>query len=117
VRGSSSTARRPSKQQRQDAVFTALAEPTRRQLLDILRGGDKPVHVLADAFRVTRPAISQHLRVLRDVGLVREQRIGRERYYRLHAAAMREAAAWIAQYEQFWDDSLDRLGAKLDDLG
>ncbi len=99
-----------------DGIFAALADPTRRELLELLRLGDQPVYVLAKAFRVTRPAISQHLRVLRDADLVRESRAGRERRYRLHAAALREAAAWIARYEQFWDESLDRLGPALDRL-
>ena len=72
------------------------------------------MHALAERFDATRPAISQHLRVLRDADLVREAKVGRERRYRLHAAALREAHAWIARYEAFWDDRLARLGAALD---
>jgi DNA-binding transcriptional ArsR family regulator len=68
-----------------DEVFAALADRTRRDLLDLLRTGERPVHALADAFHVSRPAISQHLRVLRDAGLVSETRVGRERFYRLQA--------------------------------
>jgi DNA-binding transcriptional ArsR family regulator len=99
-----------------DRVFDALADPTRRELMDLLRDGTKPVHELADAFRVTRPAISQHLRVLRDARLVRETRVGRERHYRLQGAALREAAEWIARYERFWSESLERLGPALEKL-
>ncbi len=83
-----------------DYIFLALADPSRRRILDLLRVGDRPVHTLAEAFDVSRPAISQHLRVLRDAGLVVEQRVGRERHYRLRAAALRAAARWIQRYEK-----------------
>ncbi|HJU66395.1 MAG TPA: metalloregulator ArsR/SmtB family transcription factor [Gemmatimonadaceae bacterium] len=99
-----------------DRVFNALADPTRRELLELLRDGTKPVHELADAFRITRPAVSQHLRVLRDARLVRETRVGRERHYRLQGAALREVAEWIARYERFWTEGFDRLGPVLDEL-
>jgi DNA-binding transcriptional ArsR family regulator len=99
-----------------DAVFAALADRTRRDLLDLLRGGEHPVHALAAAFHVTRPAISQHLRVLRDAGLVAEARVGRERFYRLQADRLREVAAWLRYYETFWAEHLDALGAHLDTL-
>jgi DNA-binding transcriptional ArsR family regulator len=102
--------------QRNDRIFAALADPTRRELLERLRLGDQPVYELAEAFNVTRPAISQHLRVLREAGLVRETRSGRERRYRLHGTGLHEVAVWIARYEQFWDESLGRLGAVLDRL-
>lgn len=95
-------------------VFAALADPTRRRLLELLRDGEQPVHRLATAFRVTRPAVSQHLRVLRAAGLVAESRAGRERLYRLQAKALREVHQWVVQYEAFWDDRLSRLGGVLD---
>ena len=95
-------------------VFHAIADPTRRQLLAMLRGGEQPVNRLADAFDVSRPAISQHLRVLREAGAVTERRVGRERRYRLRAVALREVARWVSQYERFWADRMDRLGAYLD---
>lgn len=97
-------------------MFNALADPTRRELLDLLRDGTKPVHELADAFRITRPAISQHLRVLRDARLVRETRVGRERHYRLQGSALREVAEWIGRYERFWTEGLERLGPALEKL-
>ena len=99
-----------------DRVFNALADPTRRELLELLRDGTKPVHELADAFRITRPAVSQHLRVLRDARLVREARVGRERHYRLQGAALREIAEWVARYERFWTESLERLRPALEKL-
>jgi DNA-binding transcriptional ArsR family regulator len=95
-------------------VYAALAEPSRRRLLDMLADGERPVHELASAFDVTRPAISQHLRVLRDAGLVAETRVGRERWYRLQAAALQEVHAWVSRYEAFWDERLTQLGAALE---
>jgi DNA-binding transcriptional ArsR family regulator len=95
-------------------VFVALADPTRRDLLDLLREGDRSVNELASEFDVTRPAISQHLRVLRDHGLVGEERVGRHRYYSLRAKALREVSEWIASYEAFWDTRIDRLRTTLD---
>jgi DNA-binding transcriptional ArsR family regulator len=95
-------------------VFLALGDPTRRRIMDLLRDSDRPVHELAETFEVSRPAISQHLRVLREAGLVVERKVGRERHYRLQAAALREVGAWLARYEKFWDDKLLNLGAQLD---
>jgi DNA-binding transcriptional ArsR family regulator len=92
-------------------VFTAIAHPVRRQLLDLLLAGERPVNQLAERFNTTRPAISQHLRILLDAGLVAEQRSGRERRYRLQANRLREVEAWLGQYEQFWSQKLDALGA------
>jgi DNA-binding transcriptional ArsR family regulator len=94
--------------------FAALADPTRRRLLDLLTRGELPVNDLAARFDVTRPAISQHLRVLRDANLVRETRVGRERRYRLHAAALRGVHDWVNKYEVFWDSRLRKLGETLD---
>jgi len=98
----------------ENAVYAALADPTRRRLLDLLRDGDRPVNDLVAEFRVSRPAISQHLRTLREAGLVKETRVGRERHYRLHAHALRNVQRWIARYEQFWDTKLTRLAVTLD---
>jgi DNA-binding transcriptional ArsR family regulator len=94
-------------------VFVALADPSRRELLDLLRKGPMPVHEMAREFSVTRPAISQHLRILRDANLVRETKVGRERHYRLQAAALKQVSEWVKQYEAFWDDKLRRLGDTL----
>jgi len=82
-------------------VFVALADPTRRDLLDLLREGDRAVNELAEHFDVTRPAISQQLRILREHGLVVEERVGRHRFYSLRAARLKEANAWLAEYAAF----------------
>ena len=90
-------------------VFDAIASPVRREILGLLRDGARPVHDLAASFAMTRPAISQHLRVLRDAGLVSEARVGRERHYQLDARPLREVAVWAAHYEDFWRRHARRL--------
>jgi DNA-binding transcriptional ArsR family regulator len=96
-------------------VFFAIADPTRRRLLDALgRQPAQAVNSLAAPFSMTRPAISQHLRILRDAGLVVEHRVGRERRYQLQATPLREVSDWVGQYEQFWQSHLTKLGNFLD---
>ncbi len=90
-------------------VFRAIADPTRRAILDRLRAGGAPVNVLAADFAQSRPAISKHLRVLRQARLVREQRAGRERVYALDPQPLREVAGWIESYRAFWLTNLDNL--------
>src|SRR4051812_39307196 len=92
-----------------DDVFRAIADPIRRELLDRLRSGSQPVSKLASSFHVTLPAISQHLRVLKDVGLVREERSGRQRFYRVNPGALREVSDWVSHYQRFWSRKLDAL--------
>ncbi|HLZ63146.1 MAG TPA: metalloregulator ArsR/SmtB family transcription factor [Ktedonosporobacter sp.] len=93
-----------------DTVFAALANPTRRELLRLLRDeGGQSVQYLADHFAMQRPSISEHLKVLREVGLVSEQKQGRHRYYRLQAAPLQAIHHWLAPYEQFWQDRLTNL--------
>lgn len=94
-------------------VYRALSDPTRRSLLELLAGREQPVSALAERFTMTQPAISQHLRVLREAGLVRERREGRSRLYRLHPEPLREAYEWLAQYERFWRQKLADLGEHL----
>jgi DNA-binding transcriptional ArsR family regulator len=96
-------------------VFDAISHPARRALLDALRAGPRPVHDLAGAFAMSRPAVSQHLRVLREAALVVEKRLGRERYYRLDAAPLRRVEAWVGAYEQFWSERLKALDDVLDE--
>ena len=97
-------------------MFVAIADPTRRRLLDLLGSAPgQPVRTLAAPFAMTRPAISQHLRILRDAGLVVEQRVGRERRYQLRATPLLEVSDWISQYERFWPEHLSRLGALLEE--
>ena len=85
-----------------DAI-TALGDPTRRAIFERLRGGARPVGELAAELPVTRPAVSQHLRVLKDAGLVSERRIGTRRLYRLEPRGIEELRAY---FERFWDDAL-----------
>ncbi|AHH96873.1 metalloregulator ArsR/SmtB family transcription factor [Kutzneria viridogrisea] len=96
-------------------VFSALANPTRRELLRLLLDGPRPVQELADHFDLRRPSVSEHLRVLKDAGLVGEQREGRQRYYRLRAAPLREVSDWLTPYEQFWRGRLSAFGELLDE--
>ncbi|MGH8048925.1 MAG: ArsR/SmtB family transcription factor [Chthoniobacterales bacterium] len=94
-------------------VFTAISHRARRQMLDLLTGAERPVSDIAARFKMSRPAVSQHLRVLRDAGLVTEQRHGRERRYRLVPKQLSPVRDWIAHYERFWDDRLERLQKQL----
>ncbi len=95
-------------------IFTAIAHPVRRQILDQLVEGKQSVARLAEPFGMSRPAISQHLRILREVGLVTEQRRGRERQYRLQPEGLYEVRAWMQKYERFWQQRLAALGDYLE---
>jgi DNA-binding transcriptional ArsR family regulator len=97
-----------------DDVFRALADPTRRALLERLRRSEQSVRQLAEPFRMTQPAVSQHLRVLRDAGLVRARRDGREQLYRLDGRPLRRVRDWVGHYERFWHDKLDALDVYLE---
>jgi DNA-binding transcriptional ArsR family regulator len=91
------------------AIFHALADPTRRAVLDLLRRGSQPAGQIAEAFPVSRPAISKHLRLLRRAHLVREHREGRHRVYQLNPEPLRAVDSWIEQYRAFWTASLNSL--------
>lgn len=90
-------------------AFRAIADPTRRAILDLLSEGEQRAGELAAPFAMSLAAVSQHLRVLREVGLVSERRQGRERVYCLEAAPLREVSEWVVRYEQFWKQKLDAL--------
>ena len=94
---------------REQDVFAAIGHPARRRILDLLTVADRSVNALAGHFEMTRPAVSQHLRVLLEAGLVTEQRHGRERRYRFVPERLGPVRDWIARYERFWDDRLQRL--------
>jgi len=94
-----------------ESTFQALADPTRRAVLDLLRGGSQPAGQIARSFPVSRPAISKHLRLLRRAHLVREQRQGRLRVYQLNPEPLRAVDSWIEQYRRFWSLSLTNLKA------
>ena len=97
-------------------VFHAIADPTRRNLLDLIAQGSQPVNVLAREFAMTRPAISQHLRILAEAGLIVEKKVGREHHYQLLATPLSEVSNWVQQYERFWHNRLEMLGQHLDTI-
>ena len=97
-------------------AFTAVAEPRRREILDLLAQGERPVNDLVAALGVTQPQVSKDLRVLREVGLVDVRDEGRQRVYRLNGAPLRQIADWLARYERLWAERFDRLDRVLDDL-
>jgi DNA-binding transcriptional ArsR family regulator len=92
-----------------EATFQALADPTRRAVLDLLRRGSQPAGEIAQAFPVSRPAISKHLRLLRRAHLVREHREGRHRVYQLNPEPLRAVDSWLDHYRNFWNMSLASL--------
>jgi DNA-binding transcriptional ArsR family regulator len=90
-------------------IFAAISHPARRRMLDLLVVADRSVNTLARQFQMSRPAVSQHLRILLGVGLVKGQRHGRERRYRVVPKRLGPVRDWIGHYERFWDDHLQRL--------
>ncbi len=91
-------------------AFNAIAEPQRREILVLLRSGEQAVGELAHELGMTQPQASKHLRVLREVGLVRVRGAGRRRLYDLDASALLPVQEWLGGFEQFWRGSFDRLG-------
>lgn len=96
-------------------VFRAIADPTRRAILDRLRAGPTPVNALAEDFRQSRPAISKHLRVLRRARLVSEERVGRQRRYQLQPAPLQQVVGWIEGYRAIWQMNLNNLKRYLEE--
>lgn len=97
-------------------VFNAIAEPQRREILVLLRSGERPVAELARQLGLTQPGASKHLRVLREVGLVRDRKAGKQRLYALDARGLRPVHEWAGGFEQFWGESLDRLSTYVQGL-
>ena len=97
-------------------VFNAIAEPQRREILVLLRAGERPVTDLAQELGMTQPGASKHLRVLREVGLVWDHKAGKQRFYGLDARELRAVQEWAGGFEQFWNESFDRLDAYVQDL-
>ena len=97
-------------------AFNAVAEPRRREILDVLAGGERPVGDLVCLLGMSQPLVSKHLRVLREVGAVEVRGEGRQRLYRLNAEALRPIHDWVSGYERFWSGRLGRLDAVLEDL-
>jgi DNA-binding transcriptional ArsR family regulator len=96
-------------------VFRAVADPTRRAILDRLRAGPANAGALASDFHQSRPAVSKHLRVLREARLVTEERVGRERVYTLDPVPLQRVAGWVEGYRSFWQSSLGRLKRHLEE--
>jgi DNA-binding transcriptional ArsR family regulator len=97
-------------------VFNAIAETHRREILDVLVAGEKPVGAIADELEISQPQVSKHLRVLGKVGLVRCRAAGRRRYYGLNPTSLQPVGEWIAKYEHLWNQRLDRLDDLLSEL-
>ena len=96
-------------------VYSAVADPTRRQIIRMLASADDlPLHELTDAFPMGRTAISKHLSVLKEAGLVSEHKVGRETRYRLIPEPLQEIQDWVSHYEQFWDARIARLKSLLE---
>lgn len=102
--------------ERLNATFAALADPTRRAILARLSGGEASVQELAKPFDMSLPAISKHLKVLERAGLIARGREAQWRPCRLEAAPLKEAADWIENYRQFWEESFDKLDDYLAEL-
>ncbi|HYL27051.1 MAG TPA: metalloregulator ArsR/SmtB family transcription factor [Candidatus Nitrosotalea sp.] len=96
-------------------AFAALADPTRRKIVDLLARGERSAGELARRFTITQPAVSQHLRALRDAGLVRVRRDAQRRIYSLDARGLAEIDAWLSRYRVFWSKRLDALDRALRD--
>lgn len=98
-----------------DAVFAALAHPTRRAILEQLAGGDATVGELAEPHKVSLPAISRHLRVLEDAGLIQVEAEGRVHRCQIDAAPLSAAFGWLTRYRVLWEDRFDRLAKHLEE--
>ena len=92
-----------------DSAFNALADPTRRAVLDLLRAGTRPAGEIARAFPISRPAISKHLKILRRAHLVDEHREGRHRFYQLNPEPLKTVDQWLDEYRRFWTANLESL--------
>ncbi|HEV7651626.1 MAG TPA: metalloregulator ArsR/SmtB family transcription factor [Actinophytocola sp.] len=98
------------------STFEVLAEPRRREILDLLRAGERPVGDLVERLALTQPTVSKHLRILRGAGLVEVRQDAQRRLYRLRLAPLAEIDAWLAPYRRMWTDSLDALERRLDEM-
>jgi DNA-binding transcriptional ArsR family regulator len=97
-------------------AFNAVAEPRRREILDLLAGGERPVNDLVERLGVAQPQVSKHLRVLREVGAVDVRDQGRQRLYRLNGRALKPIHDWVKGYEETWTERFEALDDVLDDL-
>ncbi|HEX2072046.1 MAG TPA: metalloregulator ArsR/SmtB family transcription factor [Thermoleophilaceae bacterium] len=97
-------------------AFNAVAEPRRREILDLLAGGERAVNDLVEELALAQPQVSKHLRVLREVGLVDVRDEGRQRLYRLNGPALKPIHDWVSSYERTWSERFERLDVVLRDL-
>ena len=97
-------------------AFNAVAEPRRRQILDLLASGERPVNDLVEAIGLAQPQVSKHLKVLREVGLVVVRGDGRQRLYRLNGEPLKPIHDWVKSYERAWSEAFDRLDVVLEEL-
>ncbi|MFY9586794.1 MAG: metalloregulator ArsR/SmtB family transcription factor [Actinomycetota bacterium] len=97
-------------------AFNAVAEPRRRQILDVLAGGERPVNDLVGRLGLAQPQVSKHLRVLREVGLVEVRDEGRQRLYRLNGTPLKSIHDWVKNYEQAWEERFAALDEVLEEL-
>jgi DNA-binding transcriptional ArsR family regulator len=97
-------------------AFNAVAEPRRRQILDVLASGERPVNDLVRELGVAQPQVSKHLRVLREVGVVDMREQGRQRLYRLNGRALKPIHDWVKNYERSWSERFDQLDVVLEEL-
>jgi DNA-binding transcriptional ArsR family regulator len=97
-------------------AFNAVAEPRRRQILDVLAAGERPVNDLVRLLGLSQPQVSKHLRVLREVGTVDVRNEGRQRLYRLNGHALKPIHDWVKSYERSWSERFDRLDGVLEEL-
>jgi len=97
-------------------AFNAVAEPRRRQILDVLSGGEHPVNELVALLDLAQPLVSKHLRVLREVGLVDVRDVGRQRMYRVNGRPLKPIHDWVKNYEESWSQRFDRLDVVLKEL-
>jgi DNA-binding transcriptional ArsR family regulator len=97
-------------------AFNAIAEPRRRQIVDLLAGGERPVNDLVGQLGIAQPQVSKHLRVLREVGVVDVREQGRRRLYSLNGQALKPIHDWVKNYERMWSDRFDELDVVLEEL-
>jgi DNA-binding transcriptional ArsR family regulator len=97
-------------------AFNAVAEPRRRQIIDVLAAGERPVNDIVHALGLAQPQVSKHLRVLREVGAVEVRGEGRQRLYRLNGRALKPIHDWVKDYERLWSERFDQLDVVLEEL-
>ena len=97
-------------------VFQAIADPTRRQIINLIAQQSMNLNAIADNFEITRPAISNHIHILHECGIISISQVGRERYYKIQPENLREVSDWISQFRQLWEMKLDSFEEYLNKL-